>query len=266
MPKLTQGSMNRIPLLLPPRPTQDTIAHFIKSLDDKIDLNRQTNETLEAIARALFKELLSTSDPVRAKVDGRELDRMDEATASLFPDSFEGTDIEKIPKGWSIAQIKARAADIQYGLTQSSSSEQIGPRFLRITDIQGGRVNWRHVPFCQVTPEEHVKYRICEGDIFVARTGDPAGENIYVIRPPDSVFASYLVRFRFDTQPLARFVAEYMRTPDYFEYVANVIGGWSPTKRECTSSCLRHYGISESSATGSVFSAGASARHSTGTE
>ena len=72
MPKLTQGNMNRISLLTPPLSEQRAIAHILGTLDDKIELNRRMNETLEEMARALFKSWFVDFDPVRAKMEGRD--------------------------------------------------------------------------------------------------------------------------------------------------------------------------------------------------
>ncbi len=68
MPKLTQGNLNKIAIPVPPLPEQRAIAHILGALDDKIELNRRTNETLEAMARALFKSWFVDFDPVRAKM------------------------------------------------------------------------------------------------------------------------------------------------------------------------------------------------------
>src|SRR5919199_23353 len=210
---------------VPPLPEQKTIARILSCLDDKIELNQQMNGTLEAIARAIFKSWFVDFDPVRAKMEGRQPEGMDAATADLFPDEFEDSPLGKIPKGWTIEQIRLRATAIQYGLTQSSSSNPVGPNFLRITDIQGGVGDWSKVPFCQASPEEHQRYRVQEGDIFVARTGASTGENIYIVDAPDAVFASYLVRFQFAEPYTARVVGAFMRTASYFDYVAGAIGG-----------------------------------------
>ncbi len=177
------------------------------------------------MARALFKSWFVDFDPVRAKAEGRQTFGMDAATAALFPDSFQDSPMGKIPKGWKVDEIRAKASSIQYGLTRSAATDPVGPRFLRITDIQGGRVDWSQVPFCPVSAEEQQKYRICRGDILVARTGASTGENIYVIDAPDAVFASYLVRIQFADLSLARVVGEYMRTAAYFDCVAGAIGG-----------------------------------------
>jgi len=224
-PSLNRNYIYSIMVKIPPLPEQRAIACILGTLDDKIEANRRMNETLEAMARAIFKSWFVDFDPVRARAEGREPAGMDAETAALFPDSFEDSLSGEIPLGWQINSIKSRASRIQYGLTQSASVDPIGPRFLRITDIKGGKVDWRQVPYCEVSKEDHEKYRIRDGDIFIARTGASTGDNIYIIDPPDSIFASYLVRFQFEDPAIARLVGEFMKTPTYFEYVAGCIGG-----------------------------------------
>lgn len=77
------------------------------SLDDRITLLRETNATLEAIAQALFKSWFVDFAPVRAKMEGRAPDGMDEATAALFPDSFEESELGLVPKGWRVEYLDA---------------------------------------------------------------------------------------------------------------------------------------------------------------
>ena len=89
----------------PPLPEQRAIAEVLGALDDKIDLNRRMNETLEAIARALFKSWFVDFDPVRANAEGRQPYGMDAETAALFPDAFEDSPLGKIPKGWKAASL-----------------------------------------------------------------------------------------------------------------------------------------------------------------
>jgi type I restriction enzyme S subunit len=195
-PQITAGHLNTKPLTISTDPDeQQAIAGVLGSLDDKIELNRRMNETLEALAQTIFK--------------------------SWFVDAA----VTKLPKGWRESKIGELASNIQYGLTQSASTEPVGPRFLRITDIQGGRVDWGSVPFCKVSPEEHKRYRLKPGDVLVARTGASTGENIYLPVVPDAVFASYLVRFQFAEPAMARFVGAFMRTPAYFDFVAGCISG-----------------------------------------
>jgi type I restriction enzyme S subunit len=100
MPKLTQGNLNRIPVVAPPLPEQKRIAHILGTLDDKIELNRRMNATLEAMSRAIFKSWFVDFHPVRQKAAGKQPVGMDAQTAALFPDSFEDSEIGEVPKGW----------------------------------------------------------------------------------------------------------------------------------------------------------------------
>ncbi len=99
-PLLNQTILGAIPTSVPEPKEQRAIAHILGTLDDKIELNRRMNETLEAMARAIFKSWFMDFDPVRAKAEGRQPPSMDAATASLFPDSFEDSPLGKIPAGW----------------------------------------------------------------------------------------------------------------------------------------------------------------------
>jgi type I restriction enzyme S subunit len=98
-------SLRSISLPVPPLPEQRAIAHILGTLDDKIELNRRINETLEAMARALFKSWFMDFDPVRAKAEGRQPARMDVETAALFPDAFEDSTLGKRPKGWYVGPL-----------------------------------------------------------------------------------------------------------------------------------------------------------------
>ena len=225
MPSLNQEIIGRIPVPFAPLTEQRAIAAICCAFEARIHLNRRANETLESIPRAIFKSWFVDFDPARAKAEGRQPAGMDTETARLFPTAWRASSVGPIPAGWQVAEIRERASRIQYGFTQSASAEPVGPHFLRITDIQGGKVDWSTVPFCRASPNECEKYHICPGDILVARTGASTGENVYIVGLPDALFASYLVRFQFEQRSIARVVAEFMRTEDYFGYVAGVLGG-----------------------------------------
>ncbi|RTY39595.1 restriction endonuclease subunit S [Chlorobium phaeovibrioides] len=92
-------------IYLPPLPEQQTIIDLLGSLDDRIALLRETNATLESIAQAIFKSWFIDFDPVKAKQAGREPEGMDAATAALFPDSFEESELGLIPKGWEVSPL-----------------------------------------------------------------------------------------------------------------------------------------------------------------
>ena len=94
----------------PPKRIQDEIAEILGSIDDRITLLRETNATLEAIAQALFKSWFVDFDPVRAKMEGRTPEGMDEATAALFPDGFETSELGEVPRGWRVGKLGDVAA------------------------------------------------------------------------------------------------------------------------------------------------------------
>jgi len=97
--------LEALPIHHPPLGEQKAIAKILGDLDDKIELNRRMNETLEAMARALFQSWFVDFDPVRAKLDGRQPTGMDEATAALFPDSFQDSSLGPIPMGWTAQRL-----------------------------------------------------------------------------------------------------------------------------------------------------------------
>jgi type I restriction enzyme S subunit len=106
VPGVNRNDLHRLPVLLPPLPEQKRIAHILGSLDDKIELNRRMNATLESISRALFKSWFVDFDPVRQKAAGKQPAGMDAQTAALFPDSFEDSEIGEVPKGWRVTEVR----------------------------------------------------------------------------------------------------------------------------------------------------------------
>lgn len=102
---IKQRDLRKIGMLVPPLDEQREIANTLGTLDDKIDLNRRMNATLQETARALFKSWFVDFDPVRAKSEGRDPDSMDAETAALFPDSFEESELGLIPRGWRVSAI-----------------------------------------------------------------------------------------------------------------------------------------------------------------
>jgi type I restriction enzyme, S subunit len=105
-------------------PEQKAIAAVIGALDDKIELNRRMNATLEAMARALFQSWFVDFDPVRAKLDGRQTPGVDPATAALFPSEFEDSELGRIPKGWKIRPL-GELADLNWGDTTTTKASYV---------------------------------------------------------------------------------------------------------------------------------------------
>jgi type I restriction enzyme S subunit len=104
-PLINQATLNAIEVQVPFPQSQKAIGELIGSLDDRITLLRETNATLEAIAQALFKSWFVDFDPVRAKMEGRAPEGMDEATAALFPDGLEESALGLVPRGWRVGTL-----------------------------------------------------------------------------------------------------------------------------------------------------------------
>jgi type I restriction enzyme S subunit len=126
------GSARTLRLNLPPLAEQKVIAAVLGALDDKIELNRRMNATLEAMARALFQSWFVDFDPVRAKLDGRPPVALDPATAALFPDHFQDSEAGHIPKGWTIQPV-GEVVDCVGGGTPSTAE----PKYW-----EGGTHHW----------------------------------------------------------------------------------------------------------------------------
>ena len=105
VPILNKGDFSCLEITLPPLAEQKAIAQILGALDDKIELNRRMNATLEAMARALFQSWFVDFDPVRAKLDGRQPAGLDAATAALFPDHFQDSPLGHIPQGWEVRSL-----------------------------------------------------------------------------------------------------------------------------------------------------------------
>ncbi|RKU26900.1 restriction endonuclease subunit S [Candidatus Poribacteria bacterium] len=204
---------------LPPIEEQHGIAHILSTLDDKIELNRQMNKTLEATARAIFKSWFVDFDPVKDKIKGRKPACMDAETAALFPSAFQDSSLGKIPDGWEVGTLGDLSHQPQYGYTASAKDEIVGPKFLRITDInKQAWVDWSSVPYCEVTDKDVDKYRLYKGDVLIARMADP-GHGVVIEENQEAVFASYLIRFRPIQDQYARFLQYWLRSNSYWELV-----------------------------------------------
>lgn len=103
-PSLNRNFIHPVLVDVPPLAEQRAIAHILGTLDDKIELNKWMNETLEEIARALFKSWFVDFDPVHAKAEGRD-PGLPEPLANLFPDEFEHSEFGEIPKGWTVGRL-----------------------------------------------------------------------------------------------------------------------------------------------------------------
>ena len=156
---ITWDDICRLELPIPPIESQLEIVNSYKAITERIALKQKINDNLSAQMRAYFKEYTANNASITGKL-----------------------------KDYSV---------MQYGYTETATTEPVGPKFLRITDIAQNYIDWNGVPYCPISEENHKKYVLSEGDVVVARTGATVGYAKMVGRNiPDSVFASFLVRIR----------------------------------------------------------------------
>lgn len=111
--------LRSIEIPVPSLAVQNRIVEVIESIRDRITLLRETNQTLEAIAQALFKSWFVDFDPIRSKSEGKEPEGIDAATAALFPDAFDETELGVVPKDWAVTSVEA-IAEVVKGKSYSS--------------------------------------------------------------------------------------------------------------------------------------------------
>jgi len=209
-----QQSLNRnfvypVPVRKFTLPVQRRIAGILSAYDELMENSQRRIRILEAMARALYREWF-----VHFRFPGHEkLPRV----ASPLGD---------IPKGWEVKTIADLCESVSYGYTASASREEVGPKFLRITDIVPDLIDWAGVPFCEIPEDKAPKYFVQPGDIVVARTGATTG---YAKRlnklHPATVFASYLVRARAKAGVSNRMLGILMESADYKQFITTNLGG-----------------------------------------
>ena len=155
-PLLNQSILSSIPVTVPDPTEQRAIAHILGTLDDKIELNRRMNETLEEMARALFKSWFVDFDPVRAKMEGRD-PGLPKHLADLFPNRLVDSELGPIPEGWKVKAL-VELIELAYGKALKVDNRKDG-----IIPVYGsnGQVGW------------HDERLVAGPGIVVGRKGNP---------------------------------------------------------------------------------------------
>ena len=162
--------VDKMQVAVPPLAEQRAIAAILGALDDKIELNRRMNATLEAMARALFQSWFVDFDPVRAKLDGRQPLGLDEATAALFPDSFDETELGHMPR--RVDRNEPRRVDRlpQRIFIQSEDWQESGVPVVKIGSV--GIIDLTQVSYVSEEIAQWAsRYRLSTGDMLIGMTG-----------------------------------------------------------------------------------------------
>ena len=204
-PKRYKGDDRSVCNPAPCRPVQERIADILSAYDDLIENNRRRMALLEEAARQLYREWF-----VRLRFPGHEHTRITNG----------------VPEGWQRQTLAELCDSIDYGYTASAELDEVGPKFLRITDIVPDVIDWTSVPYCPIEEDRLAKFRLVEGDIVIARTGATVGyaKRLHK-RHPEAVFASYLVRLRLKPEIDSLMVGLFVESGDYKSYVQSRVGG-----------------------------------------
>src|ERR1051325_6182459 len=133
--------------------------------------------------------------------------------------------MSELPQGWCETTVGAVSKEIRYGFTTSASQVRKGPQFLRISDIQNGKVDWANVPFCKTPPSDVSRYSLRQGDIVFARTGATTGKSFLIKSVPEAVFASYLIRLRPADCILPELMSYFFQTESYWHQISDRLSG-----------------------------------------
>lgn len=202
---LTKPILHNFCIPLPPVHTQNNIVKTLSAYDNLIENNRRRIFLLGESARLLYREWF-----IYLRFPGRE----------------HANVVDGVPEGWERKTLAELCESVDYGYTASAEQEEIGPKFLRITDIVPNVIDWISVPHCKIEDKRLSKFLLREGDIVIARTGATVGyaKRIHKRNPP-AVFASYLVRLRLKPETNNLMIGVFVESDSFKAYVQSRVGG-----------------------------------------
>lgn len=194
-----------------------TMQHITKPEFEAISIPVPQMDVQRRIAAELT-ERLGAVDRMRAEIDASRA-----AILAAKDSAWNATVGSRHSSSTTRRRLREVADSIDYGWTARAVHDADGPLFLRITDIQGGRVDWNSVPRAGNSIPATKMLR--HGDIVVARSGATSGKSFLLASPPEAGFASYLLRVRLNDQARPEFVAAWMNSPDYWSQVSQAARG-----------------------------------------
>ena len=206
---ISSRNFKPFPIIISPLPEQHRIVVKIEELLTKLDaginalykVQSQLKRYRQSVLKSAFEGKLT--EAWRVEHQGET-----EPTVPIADD---------LPNGWTWTTVEKIAQQIHYGYTESATNDPIGPKFLRITDIQNNSVNWDSVPYCRIDEVKQQQYLLKENDLVFARTGATVGKSFLIQGSiPDAVFASYLIRIVLKKEINAKFVYTFFQSQSYW--------------------------------------------------
>jgi len=207
---------------LPPLNEQRAIAHILGTLDDKIELNRKMNETLEAMAKAIFKSWFVDFDPVRAKMEGREPAGMDAETAALFPDGFEESELGEIPRGWRVGRLREIAKVNAESINKDYSYEIV--EYIDISSVSVGKLLETSQYWLKEAPSR-ARRLVKHGDTIWSMVRPNRKSYLYMCKPKENIVVStgFAVLSSINETPC--YLYAWVTTENFVEYLTNSADG-----------------------------------------
>ena len=222
IPSTTRSAVYVRDVDVPPLPEQKAIAAVLGSLDDKIELNRRMNATLEAMARALFQSWFVDFDPVRAKLDDRQPTGVDTATAALFPAHFEHDEHEMRPAGWRHVAIEELCAINAWTLSKNDNFETL--EYVEISEVSRGNIaNIATYPHGE--EPSRARRRLRHGDTVLSTVRPDRGSYFLALNPPKNRVASTGFAVLTPTKAPWSFVHAAMTLPEVSDHLGQMADG-----------------------------------------
>jgi type I restriction enzyme S subunit len=177
------SELSSLEILLPPLAEQKAIAAVLGALDDKIELNRRMNGTLEAMARALFQSWFVDFDPVRAKLDGREPVGLDSDTAAFFPEHFDHGEHDMLPVGWGLVAIEEVCAINAWTLGKYDDMETL--EYVEISEVSRGNIT-NIANYQRGEEPSRARRRLRHGDTVLSTVRPDRGSYFLSLNPPEN--------------------------------------------------------------------------------
>lgn len=221
-PQITFDQVSTLEMPLPPIQVQRTIANIIDWFDDKIELNRSMNATLEATARAIFKSWFVDFDPVRAKAAGREPVGMTPEVAALFPYGFERSKDGTLPTAWRYAAIDEVCAINAWTLGKRDDLEMI--EYIEISEVSHGNIATISI-YSRGEEPSRARRRLRHGDTVLSTVRPDRGSYFLALNPSDNRVASTGFAVLTPTKAPWSFIHAAMTQPEVFEYLGQMADG-----------------------------------------
>ena len=186
IPHFKKTDFDKLLLPYPDRHSQREIGRIYFEMCSKIELNRRMNETLEGIARALFKSWFVDFDPVRATADGRDAS-VSKSIADLFPNSLQDSEVGEIPEGWSVENIESIAEVNALTLSRTDLLDVID--YVEISEVMRGDVA-NIVRYERGREPSRARRRLRHGDSVLSTVRPDRGAYFLALNPPDTLVAS----------------------------------------------------------------------------